>query len=505
MKKPILRLIVIFIVIISSAGLAQANPSVILDGQQLSFDVPPIIENGSTLVPLRAIFEPLGANVTWDDTTQTVTAIKAGTEVQLNIGESVAFKNGFVVNLPVPAQIVNGRTLVPLRFVSEALGANVEWNQLTESIAINSSGNISPASENNSQGNMWQKVIFNYPLYCDEKVMQTSDGGYLIGGTYSDVKNPGFYVWAHRLNSNGEVIWEKNLGSTFMGDIKLTKNDGFIIAYNDAGTTNKSSLIQYDRDGNKKWVKGINLPDCYITQIQPTNDNGFVLACLSQITTNDFPYHAYLLKHSQGTIQQTIPISTSPTDCIEYAQQTVDGGYIITGDTKSDKTGNDIFVMKLDKSSKSEWSVTLSSDGYDRPKEIQQTNDGNYILSTITNSFKNQNSKYLDSCLVKLDKNGSVKWQKVFNDNMDNIVGSFQQLSDGDLILCGYKGNYDSRNSYLLKLDNNGTKLWEKSFILVDKEWFDSVQQTSDGGYITVGGSDKRLYIVKTNQNGNTR
>jgi heme-binding NEAT domain protein len=112
--------------------------AVILDGRDLSFDVPPMIENGRTLVPLRAIFEALGAKVDWDGATQTVTAAKGQTVVKLTIGNTAAFVNDQPVNLDVPGKIVDNRTLVPLRFVSESLGADVQWDGDRNRVIINS-------------------------------------------------------------------------------------------------------------------------------------------------------------------------------------------------------------------------------------------------------------------------------------------------------------------------------------------------------------------------------
>lgn len=109
---------------------------VYVDGEQLN--VQTINEKGTTLVPLRSIFQSLGANVDWDGSTQTVTAAKAQTTVRLQIGSSTAYKNGQAVTLQVPGKIVSGNTMVPLRFVSEALGANVNWDGTTQTITITS-------------------------------------------------------------------------------------------------------------------------------------------------------------------------------------------------------------------------------------------------------------------------------------------------------------------------------------------------------------------------------
>jgi len=118
---------------------APANSAqVFVDGQQLNFKVAPVVIQGSTLVPLRAIFESLGATVSWDDATRTVTASKNGVVVTLPVGKTQASKNGQPVTLDVPATIVEGSTMVPARFVSESLGATVNWNGDTRSVIIQS-------------------------------------------------------------------------------------------------------------------------------------------------------------------------------------------------------------------------------------------------------------------------------------------------------------------------------------------------------------------------------
>ncbi|WP_408626315.1 copper amine oxidase N-terminal domain-containing protein [Anaerosolibacter carboniphilus] len=92
--------------------------------------------NNRTLVPLRAIFEALGAEIKWDGATETVTGIKGETIVELKIGSNVAKLNGKDLNLDVPATIVNKRTLVPARFIAECLGAKVDWESSSRTVII---------------------------------------------------------------------------------------------------------------------------------------------------------------------------------------------------------------------------------------------------------------------------------------------------------------------------------------------------------------------------------
>lgn len=112
--------------------------TVMLDQKEISFDQPPVIDSGRTLVPLRAIFEAFGASVLWNEPTKTVTASKGDIKIILQIGNTKASVNEYPVELDVPAKILNGRTLVPVRFISESLGTNVNWDGSTRTVKIRS-------------------------------------------------------------------------------------------------------------------------------------------------------------------------------------------------------------------------------------------------------------------------------------------------------------------------------------------------------------------------------
>ena len=116
----------------------EVSIEVLLDGAPIEFDVPPQVIDSRTLVPLRAIFEALGAEVHWNPETQVVTGTCANTTVVLPIGSTSPTVNGEVVPIDVPATIINQRTLVPLRFVAESFGVQVDWNAETRTITITS-------------------------------------------------------------------------------------------------------------------------------------------------------------------------------------------------------------------------------------------------------------------------------------------------------------------------------------------------------------------------------
>jgi len=118
---------------------APANSNAIIvyvDGDKIDFDVLPIIIEGRTMVPLRAIFEALDAQVEWDGITRAVTGFKQDTNVRLLVDSKTAIVNGKEIQLDVPATIVSGRTLVPARFISESLGAQVSWDAKLRKVEV---------------------------------------------------------------------------------------------------------------------------------------------------------------------------------------------------------------------------------------------------------------------------------------------------------------------------------------------------------------------------------
>ncbi len=110
---------------------------VIVNGDEVVFpDQKPAIVNDRTLVPLRAIFEALKAEVEWDDETKTVTSKKGDISVSLAIDSDRLYQNGQEKILDVPAQIMNGRTMVPVRAISEAFQCQVGWDQNTRTVTV---------------------------------------------------------------------------------------------------------------------------------------------------------------------------------------------------------------------------------------------------------------------------------------------------------------------------------------------------------------------------------
>lgn len=124
--------------------------TVYVDNNKVVFDQSPVIQGDITLVPLRGVFEKLGAEVKWDSKTGKVNIVKDNEHIILQPGSVNAFINNAITNLSVKPQLINSRVMVPLRFVSEALDANVDWDAETRNISITQNSNLNNSSTNSN-------------------------------------------------------------------------------------------------------------------------------------------------------------------------------------------------------------------------------------------------------------------------------------------------------------------------------------------------------------------
>lgn len=154
MKKKLLfalsvTLIVMLPLLAAPKVFSQTQISVYIDGQQVQLDAAPVIVADRTLVPIRTVAETIGAEVSWNGSSRTVTIIRASKEINITIGEKTAIVNGVYVPLEVPAMISEERTMLPLRFVAEQLSQNVGYDAetksvyITENYSFEGSGNLS--------------------------------------------------------------------------------------------------------------------------------------------------------------------------------------------------------------------------------------------------------------------------------------------------------------------------------------------------------------------------
>ena len=142
MKKRLVSIsLILFFVITLFPAVVFAGDEirVTIDGREVDFPAqPPVIVDGRTLVPMRGVFEALGFDVDWNQDTRTVSLTNAGHNVVISIGSSVFTANGTEHILDVPAEIIGGSTMLPIRAVLESVGYELEWDEATRTIAVTS-------------------------------------------------------------------------------------------------------------------------------------------------------------------------------------------------------------------------------------------------------------------------------------------------------------------------------------------------------------------------------
>ena len=208
-----LLLVIVMTMSMNVLTFAEDNIKVALDGKYIGFDVPPQIINGRTMVPIRAIFENMGATVQWDANTSSAICTKGDTVVKMTVNSTNMYINNQLQTMDIAPVVINGRTLAPARYVAEAFGADVQWSQKNNTVVICS------------------KDVFAYADYPDVpdlgrcyNIKPTADEIQDVGKvfTYNNVKvaneEKGNSIYANSLlnlgNYTEEVIEEKDTYKT---------------------------------------------------------------------------------------------------------------------------------------------------------------------------------------------------------------------------------------------------------------------------------------------------
>ena len=376
----------------------------------------------------------------------------------------------------------------------------------------------------------WQKSLGGSYYDKANSIEQTTDGGYILAGySYSNdgdvTGNHGAGdVWIVKLDLIGNLSWQKSLGGSD-GDaatsIQQTTDGGYIVAGISESIDGDVSgnhggqdywIVKLDANGNLTWQKSLGgSSGDYDTSIRQTLDGGYIVAGRSssfdgEVTGNHGGGDFWIIKlAADGTLLWQKCLGGSYTDGAYAIQQTIDGGYIVAGQSESndgDVTGNhggdDFWIVKLDSTGNLSWQKSLGGSNDDEAYSIQQTTDGGYIVAGTSKSINGDitgNHGGDDYWVVKLDASGNLSWQKSFGGSYSDEATSIQQTIDGGYIVAGSSGSNDGdvtgnhgiSDYWIVKLDSAGNLVWQKSLGGSSFDWAFSIQQCTDGGYIVAG------------------
>jgi len=346
-------------------------------------------------------------------------------------------------------------------------------------------------------------------------IRQTADGGYVVTGdtqTYGAGSND---FWVIKCDSAGGIQWQKTYGGSADDGgqcIQQTSDGGYVVAghtysYGTGGCD--MWVLKLDSAGTISWQKtyGGSSTD-YCTSIRQTTDGGYIAAGYTASYGSGMTDLWILKLGSLGNTMWQKAYGGNNLDIANNINQTTDGGYIVTGYTKSYGAGNDDFwVIKLDSVGTIIWQKTYGGSYTDRGKSVQQTSDGGYVVAGYTSSY---GAGSYDLWILKLDVSGKISWQKTYGGSSHDYCSSIQQTTDGGYIVIGDTHSYGAgeHDLWLLKLDASGSISCQKTFGGSSDDISYSVCQSSDGGYIVSGrtesfsAGDDDLWILKLESSG---
>jgi hypothetical protein len=351
---------------------------------------------------------------------------------------------------------------------------------------------------------------------CGYSVDQTTDGGYVIAGWTGSFGAGGGDVYLIKTDSLGDILWSETYGTSPGSDIGHSVRQDSDGCYVIAGHTLNSGVggsdvyvLKADSSGNLVWSRtyggfAVNVG----WSVEVASDGGYVIA---GYTSSDDPgdTNVYLVKtDASGNDLWTRTYGGSHCDWGSSIRKTSDGGYIITGRTKSFGAGDyDVYLIKTDSSGELLWSETYGGPSSDGGLCALQTSDGGYVITGWTASF---GAGGHDVYLIKTDSLGFELWSETYGETDTDCGYSIDQTSDGGYVIGGStrSGRASWEDLCLIKADPSGNLVWQRTFGGASDECGYSVGQTADGGYITAGytrsygAGQTDVYLIKTDQDG---
>jgi len=354
---------------------------------------------------------------------------------------------------------------------------------------------------------LWTKTIGGVDWEWGRSVQQTINGGYIVTGcTYSFGNGEGD-IYLLYIDATGKMQWSKTFGGADNDEgysVQQTSDGGFIIAgktYSYGAGSSDIILLKTDANGDSIWARtfgGTDMDEAY--SVQQTMDGGYILTGITISDSTGLSDILLLKTNPNGDSLWAKTFGGNQLDIGESVQQTADSGYIIVGYTLSYGAGGDVYIIKTDINGDTIWTKIYGDVFTNYGRSVQQTTDSGYIITGYTDPYWGTTYAFL----IKTDVNGDTIWTKNYHNGMG--IGSFvQQTTDGGYIIAGYNWRYgfNSYDVFLIKTNAIGDTIWTKTIGGAADDGSYSIQQTNDEGYIVTGwtksyGAGKHdVYLIK--------
>jgi hypothetical protein len=288
------------------------------------------------------------------------------------------------------------------------------------------------------------------------------------------------------------------------GNVKIgsLKEKQVASSYSNAVGMASLNVLPPDEEWNTT-IGGLDVDELWC--VQQTTDGGYIMTgCTKSYGPNLFNF--WLVKiNTTGALQWRNNFGSAYGYSV---RQTTDGGYILGGYHWRTQTDRNARLIKTDSSGNMQWDKSFGGLYNEWFYSVNLTDDGGYILTGMTESY---GAGSYDAWLIKTDSSGNEQLNKTFGGTGDDVGRSAHQVSDGGYIISGTTISYGAGagDVWLIKTDSSGNKQWDKTFGGPEGEVGYRCQKTIDGGFIIVGYTksysigENDVYLIKTNAAGN--
>ncbi|NOX86614.1 MAG: T9SS type A sorting domain-containing protein [Chlorobi bacterium] len=361
---------------------------------------------------------------------------------------------------------------------------------------------------------IWSKTFGGVNNDEGAVVRQTSDGGFIVSGVTDLLGNNVYNLWLIKTDAAGNEEWSKTYDLN-AGDVRQTPDNGYIVAtskFKPASGDYDVVLMKTNSTGDTLWTKTYGgSGDEGASRVLLTADGGYAITGTTRSFGAGNTDFMLIKTNSTGEMLWMETYGGSYNDLCFEGQETADGGFILAGYKQMDAFENaDFYLVKTDAGGNEQWNKNFGGDQDDLAYSVAQTSDDGYILTGYTRSF---GSGFYSLYLVKTDESGDSVWTKVYGGDVSDFGMSVIQTPEDDFAISGLTQSYSEDgvpDIWLLKTDVYGDILWTDHLGGSSAEQGSFIDQTTSGDFIitgftySYGAGESDLWLVRYASDGPT-